>query len=114
MSYSLKNIKKSNKAQKKFMATFSNKENGREKTIHFGAAGYRDFTLINNKSSKFYIEDPKKRIEVRTAYQRRHMKDLSTEAGRSGVSAGALSFFILWTGKTFKSGLTNYKKKYKL
>ncbi len=114
MSYKLKSIVKSDKSDKKYKATFINKETKKEKNIHFGANGMRDFTLINDKNSKFYIKDPKKRIEVRTNYQRRHSKDLETKSGKTGVSAGALSYFVLWTGKTFNAGLSNYKKKYKL
>ena len=114
MSYKLKSVKPSTKSNKKFQATFINNETKKEKNIHFGQKGARDFTLINSKDSKFYIKEAKKRIEVRTQYQRRHIKDLSTEAGRTGVSAGALSFYVLWTGKTFRSGLSNYKKKFKL
>lgn len=114
MSYKLKSIKPSEKDNKKFHATFINNKTNKEKNIHFGQKGARDFTLINDKNSKFYIKEAKKRIEVRTQYQRRHLKDLSTTAGKTGVSAGALSFYVLWTGKTFNSGLANYKKKYKL
>jgi len=108
----LKSIVKSTKKGKKFTATFSNSETGRDKTIHFGASGYRDFTLINDKNSKFYIKESSERAKIRAAYIARHAKDLLTESSSKGLSAGALSYFVLWTGKTFRSGLLNYKKKY--
>ena len=38
--YSLIRIVKSTNPKKKMMAIFKNKETGRSKTIHFGAAGF--------------------------------------------------------------------------
>ena len=104
-------IKKSDKPTKKFMATFK-KDDGKEKKVSFGAKGYRDFTLISNPSSKFYIKEKDKREQVRDNYQRRHLKDLTTENNKKGIGAGALSYYLLWT--TPKMNITAYKKRFSL
>ena len=110
----LEAVKESTNKNKKFMATFNidGTVGSKKKVIHFGAKGYRDFTLINNKKSKFYIEDPEKRNKVKSAYQARHKKDLLTANNKKGLGAGALSYYILWTKPTLKEGLTNYLNKF--
>jgi len=105
-------IEKSNNKGKKWKATFTDGE--KTKTINFGASGYRDYTLMSNKDSEFYIADKKERDKVRSNYQARHKKDLETEKGKSGISAGALSFYVLWTVPTVRGGIRNFKKRYKL
>tara|TARA_Y100001938_G_C7820729_1_gene296497 strand:- start:243 stop:575 length:333 start_codon:yes stop_codon:yes gene_type:complete len=104
-------VVKSNKKGKKFMAVFK-MENGKEKTTHFGAEGMRDFTLISNPTSKFYIKEKDKREQVRDNYQRRHRKDLTTENNKKGIGAGALSFYLLWT--TPKMNVSAYKRRFNL
>ena len=52
MSYSLVKITKPNKSGKKMMAVFKNKETGREKTTHFGAAGMDDYTITKDKEQR--------------------------------------------------------------
>ncbi len=104
-------IVKSDKPKKKWKAIFK-KDNDREKTVHFGSAGMRDFTLINNKNSKFYIPDKKGREKVRDNYQARHKKDLLTENNKRGIGAGALSFYLLWT--TSKINIASYRKRFNL
>lgn len=104
-------VVESEKPNKKFKAVFK-MDNGREKTIHFGAKGMRDFTLISNPKSKFYIPDKKDRIKVRDNYQRRHKKDLITANNKTGVGAGALSFYLLWT--TPKMNVSSYKRRFNL
>jgi len=104
-------VVKSEKKGKKFKAIFK-MDSGREKTTHFGASGMRDFTLISNPKSKFYIKEKDKREQVRDNYQRRHRKDLATENNKKGLGAGALSFFLLWT--TPKMNISDYKKRFNL
>jgi cupin superfamily acireductone dioxygenase involved in methionine salvage len=111
--YKLLSITPSTKSGKKMMAKFKNLKTEREKTIHFGASGYRDFTLMNNKNSQYYVKDSKKRNQVKTNYQTRHAKDLQTENGKKGLSAGALSYYVLWTAPTVAGGIRNYKSKYR-
>lgn len=112
--FKLIKIEKSKNKDKKFDATFFNKETKQEKTISFGAEKYRDYTLINDKKSKFYIPNKEEREKVKDLYQKRHAKDLLTENSKTGMSAGALSYYVLWTGTTLNKGISNYRKKYNL
>ncbi len=104
-------VVESEKPNKKFKAIYK-MDSGREKTIHFGAKGMRDFTLISNPKSKFYLPDKKDRIKVRDNYQRRHKKDLITANNKLGIGAGALSFYLLWT--TPKMNVSSYKRRFNL
>ena len=45
----------STRKDKKLMAIFKNKDKKKIKAIHFGAKGYRDYTLISNKNSPFSV-----------------------------------------------------------
>ena len=94
----------SNRKDKKYvmiMPEFNHKH-------HFGSKGMRDFTLINNKKSKFYISDETEREKVKNAYQARHAKDNIDDVH----SAGALSWHILWTQPTLKGGIKEYSKRF--
>lgn len=104
-------IVKSDKPKKKWKAIFK-RQNGREKTIYFGSAGMRDFTLLNDKNSKFYIPDKKEREKVRDNYQARHKKDLITDENKQGIGAGALSYYLLWT--TPKMNIASYRRRFNL
>lgn len=95
---------------KKWRAVFKT-DQGKEKTTDFGASGYRDFTLINNKTSKFYLPKVLDRNVVRSSYRRRHKKDLLTN---DPTRAGFLSYYILWNKKSLKSSMADYKKKFNL
>tara|TARA_R100000426_G_C4752714_1_gene84010 strand:- start:85 stop:417 length:333 start_codon:yes stop_codon:yes gene_type:complete len=110
MTKLLKIVKSSN-PKKKFDAIFK-LDSGKEKKVSFGAASMRDFTLISNKNSKFYIPNKEEREKVRDNYQRRHKKDLLTEKNKKGLGAGALSFYLLWT--TPKINISSYKKRFNL
>lgn len=101
----LLSIVKSDLKDKKWKAVFDN--NGRKKTIHFGATGYDDYTIST--------DDMKSRQFMREKYRRRHAKDLMTEAGKTGVSAGALSYWVLWGDSTsMDKNILEYKKRYNL
>lgn len=82
----LLDIVKSKVPGKKFTAHFRLR-NGKPHTIHFGAAGMDDYTKTHDK-------------EQRERYRTRHAKDLETAAAKSGVSAGALSYYVLWGDST--------------
>ena len=91
-------IKKSNKSGKKYMAIFE-KDNGRTKTTHFGAAGMKDYTLTGDK-------------ERRRLYRQRHSKDLRTN---DPTRAGYLSYYILWgESKSIRQNINSYKKRFNL
>ena len=90
-------IKESPKTDKKFLAVFENE--GRKKSVHFGAAGMQDYTITHDK-------------EQRARYRVRHIKDLRTQ---DPTRAGYLSYYILWGDSTsLRTNITNYKKMFNL
>lgn len=76
---------------------------------HFGAKGYRDFLLINDPESKFYISDEAERKKVRKAYRDRHRNDKGL-GNRHAPSE--LAWSILWTKPTIKQSIKHYEKKF--
>jgi len=82
----------------------------KEKAVSFGAEGYRDFTLMNDKTSKFYEKDKAKRDKVKKAYQARHAKDPINQP----MTAGSLSYWILWSSPSFGGSIRNFKRKFNL
>ncbi|HBY70339.1 MAG TPA: hypothetical protein DEG69_22820 [Flavobacteriaceae bacterium] len=80
------------------------------KHIHrFGQNGYRDYTLIHDKKSKFYEPDKDKRDKIKDNYLARHKKD------PKGVHApSSMSDIILWSAPTLRGGIRNYEKKFKV
>ena len=88
-------ILKSDKSEKKFKAVFT-KDDGKTKTVHFGASGYEDYTQHKN-------------LERRRLYRQRHVKDLKGDPMR----AGYLSYYILWGESTnFQTNLRSFKHKF--
>ena len=94
---------KSNKPDKKYLIVMP--EFGH---IHnFGASAYRDFTLMNDKNSKFYEESKEERDKVKSNYLKRHAKD------PKGIhSPSTLSDIILWSSNTIEEGIKKYENKY--
>ena len=91
-------IKKSDKAGKKLMATFT-RDKGRTKTTHFGQAGADDYTITKDKAQ-------------RKRYLDRHRKN---ENWNNPESAGALSRWILWGNSTSRQeNIRSFKSKFKL
>ena len=109
-SLKLQKIKKSDKDGKKYMAIFLI-DNERTKTVHFGSSGARDFTLINDKDSKFYLPKSLDREVVKASYIRRHR---ANENWNSPTTAGALSKHLLWNKPTLLGSIKAFKKKFKL
>tara|TARA_R110000787_G_scaffold55038_1_gene127433 strand:+ start:52 stop:384 length:333 start_codon:yes stop_codon:yes gene_type:complete len=95
---------------KKYTAYFIMND-GKERIVHFGQAGARDYTLINNKSSSFYLPKKADRDAVKAAYRRRHEKDLLTN---DPTRPGYLSYYVLWNQKTLGGSIKHYKNKFKL
>jgi ppGpp synthetase/RelA/SpoT-type nucleotidyltranferase len=90
-------ISDSTKPDKKLMAVFEN--DGRKKTVHFGAKNMDDYTLTKSK-------------EQRERYRTRHAKDLKTG---DPSRAGYLSYHILWGDSTSRAkNIAEYKKKFNL
>lgn len=90
-------IKKSTNPKKKLMAVFT-KENGREKTTHFGSAGMSDFPKHRDKARK-------------ERYLSRHRR---RENWNAPMSAGALSRWVLWNKVTRGASIKDYKKRFNL
>ena len=90
---------KSNKKNKKFVLDYIGKR------IHFGAKGYRDYTLMNDKQSKFYEPSEIEREKVKFRYLKRHQNDRLDE-----ISPGSLSYFILWNQPTIQESIKDFKK----
>lgn len=89
-------IRPSTKSDKKLMATFEN--NGRTKTIHFGAKGMDDFTKTKDEQQK-------------ARYLARHK---ANENWNKPDSAGALSRWILWNKSTRQESIADFKKRFNL
>jgi len=98
------------KAKGKKWTAYFMLDNGKEKAVNFGAKGYRDFTLMNDKTSKFYEPDKAKRESVKAAYIKRHAKDPINDP----LTAGALSRWILWELPSFAGSIKKFKNKFKL
>jgi len=91
-------VKKSIKADKKYMAIFE-LDDGRTRVTHFGAKGMDDYTLTGDK-------------DQRRRYRARHEKDLRTN---DPTRAGYLSYYLLWGDSTsLKENIKKYKRKFKL
>ena len=82
----------------------------KEKAVSFGSKGMRDFTLLNDKTSKFYEKDKKEREKVKNAYRARHAKDNLTDP----MSPGSLSWHILWSSPSFAGSVRKFRKKFNL
>jgi hypothetical protein len=91
-------IKKSTKPEKKMMATFTDCQTGRDKTIHFGAKNMSDYTKHKDKERK-------------KRYLQRHK---ASENWNNPKSAGALSRWILWNKPSLRESIASYKKKFRL
>ena len=78
------------------------------KHVHyFGATGYRDFTLMSSRSSKFYEPDAEKRERIRKRYIARHAHE------PKGIhTPSTLADTILWSKPTVLAGVRKYAKKY--
>ena len=91
-------VKKSVKADKKYMAIFE-LDDGRKRVTHFGAKGMDDYTLTGDKNQ-------------RRRYRARHERDLRTN---DPTRAGYLSYYLLWGDSTsLKENIKKYKKMFKL
>lgn len=90
-------ITKSDKPDKKLKAVFL-QDNGRTKTIYFGAAGMSDFTIHRDKERK-------------KRYLERHAKN---ENWNAPMTAGALSRWILWNKPTIEASIRDFCRRFGL
>ncbi len=91
-------IIKSTRKDKKLMAVFTDYETGKTKIVHFGAAGYEDYTTHKDDArKKRYID--------------RHR---SNEDWNKYMTAGSLSRWILWNKTSLRASIQDYKKRFRL
>jgi len=77
----------------------------------FGAKGYRDYTLINDKNSKYYLPNKEDREKVKRAYKSRHRGD----KGLNNLHSPAeLSMMLLWNKPTLNASIKDFAKKHKV
>lgn len=82
---------------KKYTAVFDLR-NGRQRTVHFGAAGMSDYT--------------KHRDDARKArYLKRHRPN---EDWDDPLTAGALSRWVLWNKKTVRDSKADFRRRFRL
>lgn len=94
---------RSDKPEKKFTMLMPSHNH-----IHrFGSAVHRDYTLMNNKNSKFYEPEKDKREQVKTNYLNRHKKEPKGEHTPSSMAD-----LILWSKPTLKGGIKVYERKF--
>ncbi len=94
----LVSITKSDAKGKKLKAVFK-EANGSQKTTHFGATGYGDYTQHGDK-------------ERRSNYLSRHK---TNEKWSSPTTAGSLSRHILWGASTSRqANIRSFKSKFNL
>ena len=91
-------IVKSHLANKKYDAIFTY-EDGKTKTIPFGASNFSDFTIHHDKNR-------------RSLYISRHSKN---EQFNDPMTAGSLSRWILWGDSiNLETNIRNFKQKFNL
>lgn len=91
-------IVKSHLAAKKYDAIFTY-DDGKTKTVPFGAANFSDYTIHHDK-------------ERRHRYITRHRK---SEQFDNPMSAGSLSRWILWGNSTsIRENIRDFKKRFNL
>ena len=85
-------IKPSNRKEKKYMAIIDDK-----KTIHFGQAGYQDFTIHKNEERK-------------ERYLARHRKN---EQWNNPLTASFYATNILWNKPTITESIRDTNRRFK-
>lgn len=98
----LKSIKPSTVKGKKLTAVFD--VNGKEKSVSFGSAPNKDFTIYS-KEDKALAEQKKK------SYIARHKVN---ENWNNPMTAGSLSRYVLWNKPTVQASIQDFKKKFDL
>ena len=86
-------LSNSTRKDKKYMIKHDNK------TIHFGASGMRDYTLINKKSSQFYLSNKEDREKVKDPFNKVY-------------TPASLSMYILWNKPTISASIRDYENRF--
>lgn len=95
-------IKPSENKSKKYDAKFI-LENGKIKTVSFGAAGYVDYTTATQDEAE----------KKRNLYLSRHKKESNLWLKNPDTPA-ALSRWILWENKDINKAINKFRKKFNL
>lgn len=103
MTLRLKKIVPSKTEGYKYDAHFE--DDDRERVVHFGASGYKDFIIYNREEGKILANHRK------DLYITRHKL---REDWSDPTSRGALSRYILWNLPTLEASIADYKQKFKL
>lgn len=82
---------------KKFKMVFYDTARKKLKTIQFGAVGYEDFTTHGD-------------IQRKMNYIQRHQ---AREDFNNPMTAGALSFHLLWNKRTLSASYKDFRSKFK-
>lgn len=92
-------IVKGTAKNKKWKAIFTDADGKKVKTTQFGDNRYKDYTQHGDK-------------DRRSRYRTRHKKDLQKG---DYMSAGYLSYYILWAASTnINTNIRAYKRRFKL
>lgn len=95
--YKFLKLQKSTRKEKKYMAIFQNRKTGRDKAVHFGAAGMSDYTK--------HKDDNRKKL-----YDIRH---IAREDWSNPLTSGYWSKWLLWNRPTIKESFEWIKKDLK-
>ena len=103
-------LKKSPRKDKKFVLIMADEGHKH----HFGGVRengepYRDYTLMNDKNSKFYEPDEAERKRVRKRYRDRHRSDKGLGSRHSPAE---LAWSLLWTKETLPQSIKYYERKF--
>tara|TARA_Y100000361_G_C11092906_1_gene307419 strand:+ start:249 stop:578 length:330 start_codon:yes stop_codon:yes gene_type:complete len=75
----------------------------------FGAKTYRDYTLINDPKSKFYLPNKEDREKVKRSYKARHKKDKGLGNYKS---SSELAMELLWNKPTLDASIKAFERKH--
>lgn len=112
-SLELIEVKESPKKGKKLRAIFED-ESGKRSTVDFGAQGSRDYLLVSNPDSRFYMRDRSARLRLRENYRKRHSNNPNERlALKRPNTPASLSMHILWgDSSNIKNNIRAFKRKY--
>ena len=95
----LLDVRPSTRPDKKLMATF---DIGKVKVVHFGAAGYGDYT-------SHHARDPALAKRKRAAYIARHG---ATESWTDPTTPATLSRYVLWEKTTVPAAVAGFRRRF--
>ena len=86
---------KNGTANKRFKAIFYDEKGDKIKTTQFGSSSHENYTIHRDK-------------QRRELYRKRHHKDKIDEP----MSAGSLSWYLLWNKEDLKESIRDYAKRF--